>query len=84
MSNVTQNRSQPGIAVLDCDSCVSDVDRQLKEIEGVESVDIISERGVVNVRMTEGYELADAQVQKILDDAGVRFGRIEHHPMGEH
>ncbi len=69
---------------LECDSCVSDIDRQLTEIEGVNSVDIFSEPGVINVRMAEGYELTDAQVQEILDDAGVTFDHIEHHAMGEH
>ena len=68
---------------LKCESCVSDIDRQLQEIEGVNSVDIFSEPGVINVRMAEGYELTDAQVQKILVDAGVTFDHIEHHAMGE-
>ena len=69
---------------LGCVPCASDVDRLLREIEGVDSVDVLSELSVVNVRMAEGYELADAQVKKIFDDADVSFGHIEHHPMGEH
>ena len=69
---------------LECDSCVSYIDRQLTDIEGVDSVDIFSEPGVINVRMAEGYELTDAQVQKILDDAGVTFDHVEYHAMGQH
>ena len=69
---------------LECESCASEVDRQLREIEGVDSVDIILELKGVNVRMAEGYELTDAQVQKILDDAGVTLDHIEHHAIGQH
>ena len=69
---------------LGCVPCASDVDRLLREIEGVDSVDVLSELSVVNVRMAEGSQLSDAQVKKILDDADVGFDRIEHHPMGEH
>ena len=69
---------------LECESCASEVDRLLREIEGVDSVDVILELKGMNVRMAEGYELADAQVQKILDDAGVTLDHIEHHVMGQH
>ena len=65
---------------LACRYCAFAVDKQLRKIEGVKWVDIHLERGLVNVRMREGFELTEEPVRKLLDNAGVTLRRMEHHP----
>ena len=65
---------------LACRYCVLGVDKQLRKIKGVEWVDIHLERGLVNVRVAEGFELTEAQMKTLFDNAGVTFRRMEHHP----
>ena len=67
---------------LTCRDCALAIDKQLREIEGVERVDILPERGIVNVRMADGYALSEGQLVTMLADAGVIFRRMEHHPVG--
>ena len=65
---------------LTCQHCVEAIGEQLREIEGVERVEVLAEKGVVNVRMTDGYALMDKQVATVLADAGLTFRRMEQHP----
>ena len=65
---------------LACRYCDFAVDKQLRKIEGVKWVDIHLERGLVNVRVAEGFELTEQQLKKLLDSAGVTFRRMEYHP----
>ncbi len=67
---------------LACRHCAVAIDKQLREIEGVERVDILPERSIVNVRMADGYALCEHQVVTMLADAGVTFRRMEQHPVG--
>ena len=65
---------------LACRYCEFAVGKKLKQIQGVEFVDIFLEKGMINVRTAEGFELTEKQLKKLLDDAGVTFRRMEHHP----
>jgi copper chaperone CopZ len=67
---------------LACQHCAVSIDKQLKEIEGVERVDVLPGRGIVNVRMADGYALNEKQVATVLTAAGVTFCRMEQHPVG--
>ncbi len=63
-----------------CRYCAFAVDKQLKTLEGVTQVDIYLEKGVINVRMTEGSALSEQQLRALLENAGVTFRRMEQHP----
>ena len=65
---------------LACEQCAVAIDLQLRDIEGAERVEVLPERGVVNVRMADGYALSERQVVNLFADAGVTFRRIEQHP----
>ena len=67
---------------LACQPCAIGIDEQLRSIEGVERVEILPERGVVNVRMADGHALIEKRVLTLLADAGVTFRRMEVHPVG--
>ncbi|MFQ6006302.1 MAG: copper chaperone [Woeseia sp.] len=67
---------------LTCQQCALAIAKQLRKIEGVERVDILSERGIVNVRMADGYALSEHQAATMFADAGVTFRRMEQHPVG--
>ena len=67
---------------LACPQCAEAIDKILREIEGVERVDILPARGIVNVRMADGYTLDEKPVSTALADAGVTFGRMEQHAVG--
>ena len=67
---------------LACEQCAVAVDLQLRDIEGAERAEVLPERGVVNVRMADGYALIEKQVVTVLADAGVTFRRMEQHPAG--
>lgn len=66
---------------LACQHCAVAIDKQLREIKGVERVDILPERGIVNVRMADGYALSVKRVATMFTDAGVTFRRMEQHPV---
>ena len=65
---------------LACRYCTFAVDKQLRKIEGVKWVELHLQRGLVNVRVTEGFELTEQQLKKLLDDAGITFRGMEVHP----
>ena len=67
---------------LACRQCALAIDKHLQEIEGVEGIDVLPERGIVNVRLADGYALDEKRVATVLTDAGVIFHRMEHHPVG--
>ena len=67
---------------LACQHCAMAIDKQLRKIDGVEWVDILPERGIVNVRIADGYALDEKQVATVLAEAGVTIRRIEEHPVG--
>ena len=68
---------------LRCQQCAMVIDEQLRGFDGVERVDILPERGIVNVRMAHGHALDEKQVATVLAGAGVTFHRMEHHPVGD-
>jgi len=67
---------------LTCQHCAVTIDKQLREIDGVDRVDVLPERGIVNVRMADGHALSESQVATMLAEAGVIFRRMEQHPVG--
>ncbi len=65
---------------LACELCAASIDKQLRTVDGVERVDVLPDRGIVNVRMADGYVLVEKQVSRLLEDAGVNFRSMEEHP----
>jgi len=64
-----------------CRYCAFGVDKQLREIEGVKQVDIYLDKGLINVRVKEGTRLTEGQIKTLLENAGVTYQRMEHHPL---
>lgn len=66
---------------LACEQCARDIDEQLRKIDGVERVDTLPGKGIVNVRMADGHALDEKQVARVVAGAGVTFRRVEAHPV---
>jgi len=66
---------------LACRYCAFGADKKLRQVEGVEHVDIFLENGVINLLMTEGFEITEQQLRELLNDVGVTFRRMESHSL---
>ena len=64
-----------------CRYCAFAADKKLRQVEGVEHVDIFLENGMINLLMIEGFEITEQQLKKLLNDAGVTFRRMESHSL---
>ena len=67
---------------LGCAQCAVEINGKLRAIDGVERVEVLAERGVVNVRVADGHALVEKQVASVLAEAGAIFRRMETHPVG--
>ena len=63
---------------LACQHYALSIDEKLRAIDGVERVDILPEKGIVNVRVADDHALDEQQVTTVFADAGVTIGRIEN------
>ncbi len=62
---------------LACAFCAYGLEKKLKKLEGVESVDISLNRGLVRIKLKEGYTLEEEKLRKIVKESGFVLRRIE-------
>ncbi len=58
---------------LACPYCAYGIEKKLKAIEGVETVDVDLERGLVVVKTREDLELSDTRLETLFRDAGFTY-----------
>ncbi len=62
---------------LACPFCAYGIEKELNRTDGVESIDIDINAGVVTVTMAEGGTMTEAQASRIVEDAGFTLGGFE-------
>lgn len=62
---------------LACPYCAYGIEKKLKQIEGVEAIDIDLNAGVVRVKAGEGVELTEPRMRKLFHDAGFTYRSME-------
>ncbi|HNP34367.1 MAG TPA: heavy-metal-associated domain-containing protein [Woeseiaceae bacterium] len=58
---------------LACPYCAYGVEKKLKQIDGVTSVDIDLDNGVVTVFVREGVSLSEPDMRKLFNEAGFTY-----------
>ncbi len=66
---------------LACPYCAYGIEKKLKQIEGVEKIDIDLNKGLVTVNVREGVELTEPQVKKLFKDAGFTYRSMTKKPV---
>ncbi len=66
---------------LACPFCAYGIEKKLKKTEGVESIDIDVNNGVVRVNVAEGVTLTEAQMAKLINDAGFTLRGMTEKPL---
>ena len=62
---------------LACPFCAYGIEKELNRTDGVESIRIDINAGVVTVTMAEGGTMTEAQASRIVEDAGFTLGGFE-------
>lgn len=62
---------------LACAFCAYGLEKKLKKLEGVESVDISLNKGVVRIRLKEGYTIPEEELKKIVRESGFVLKSVE-------
>ncbi len=62
---------------LACPYCAYGIEKKLKQIEGVEKIDVDLENGLVTVNVEKGVELTEAQMKQLFKDAGFTYRSME-------
>lgn len=62
---------------LACPYCAYGIEKKLKQIEGVQDIDIDLNAGKVRVKTAEGVELTEPQMKKLFNDAGFTYRSME-------
>jgi mercuric ion binding protein len=62
---------------LACPFCAYGIEKELIRTDGVETIDIDINAGVVTVTMAEGATLTEDQANRIVEDAGFTLGGFE-------
>lgn len=65
---------------LACPYCAYGIEKKLKKTEGVETIDIDINKGVVKVNVAEGVTLTEAQMAKLINDAGFTLRGMTEKP----
>ncbi len=65
---------------LACPYCAYGIEKRLKKTKGVESIDIDIDAGVVRVSVAEGVKLTQAQMAKLVKDAGFTLRGMTERP----
>ncbi len=65
---------------LACPYCAYGIEKKLKKTEGVEKIDIDINNGVVRVNVAEGVTLTEAQMAKLINDAGFTLRAMTEKP----
>lgn len=58
---------------LACPYCAYGIEKKLKQIEGVEKIDVDLEKGLVTVDVREGVALTEPQMVQLFKDAGFTY-----------
>ncbi len=58
---------------LACPYCAYGVEKKLKRIDGVISVDIDLDKGIVTVTLREGVSLSELDMHRLFNDAGFTY-----------
>lgn len=58
---------------LACPYCAYGIEKKLKQIDGVEAIDVDLDRGLVTVNVRDDVKLEDAQMKQLFQDAGFTF-----------
>ena len=66
---------------LSCPFCVYGIEKKLIRTEGVESVAIDLEKGLVIVKAKEGVTLSEPQFKQWVDDAGFTLRSMSEQPL---
>ncbi len=62
---------------LACPFCAYGIEKELTRTDGVETIDIDINAGIVTVIMAEGATLTEDQASRIVEDAGFTLGGFE-------
>ncbi len=62
---------------LACPFCAYGIEKELNRTDGVESIRIDINAGIVTVTMAEGATITEAQASRIVEDAGFTLGGFE-------
>ncbi len=65
---------------LACPYCAYGIEKMLKKTDGVETIDIDINNGVVRVNVAEGMTLTEAQMAKLINDAGFTLRGMTENP----
>ena len=65
---------------LACPYCAYGIEKKLKEIEGVEKIDVDLDRGLVIVDVAEGVRLTGPEMRKLFNEAGFSFRGMTEKP----
>ncbi len=72
-----QTQYQLRVDGLACPFCAYGIEKELKRTNGVESLEIDINAGIVTVTMAEGAAMTEAQASRIVEDAGFTLGGFE-------
>ncbi|MBI1196191.1 MAG: copper chaperone [Gammaproteobacteria bacterium] len=66
---------------LACPYCAYGIEKKLKQIEGVEKIDVDLKKGIVIVDVAEGVALTESQMKQLFKDAGFTYRGMEKKPL---
>ncbi len=66
---------------LACPYCAYGIEKKLKQIDGVERIDIDLEKGLVTVQVREGVALTEPQMVQLFKDAGFTYRSMTTAPL---
>lgn len=66
---------------LACPYCAYGIEKKLKQIEGVEKIDVDLDKGLVTVAVREGVELTEPQMKQLFKDAGFTYRSMAKQPL---
>jgi len=66
---------------LACPYCAYGIEKKLKQIEGVEKIDVDLDKGMVTVNVRTGVEFTDPQMVQLFKDAGFTYRSMTKHPL---
>lgn len=66
---------------LACPYCAYGIEKKLKQIEGMEKIDVDLEKGLVTVNVREGVALTEPQMDQLFKDAGFTYRSMAEQPL---
>lgn len=66
---------------LACPYCAYGIEKKLRQIDGVENIDVDLENGMVSVSTHEGVVLDEARMRQLFKDAGFTYRSMEKRPL---